>query len=115
MTYQVFFTADAKNDIQELKNYVIQTWSKQVWKMASDTMKSNIENLAAYPHIGTVCSDLAVLGIGKYRQLVVGTNYLIYEADDVKQLIYVYIVCDQRRDLQSLLLRRLLQGTVRAH
>ena len=111
MTYQVFFTADAKHDIQELKEYVIHTWSKQVWKTASDMLKNNIENLAAYPHVGTVCSDLAVIGISQYRQLVAGTNYLVYEADDIKRLIYVHVVCDQRRDLESLLLRRLLRGS----
>jgi toxin ParE1/3/4 len=111
MTFKVLFTAAAADDIAELKQYVIQTWSKQVWKTALDAFKENINNLAIYPHVGAVCADLAEIGIDQYRRLAVGPNTLIYEVDDAKRQIYIHVVCHQRRDLQSLLLRRLLKGT----
>ncbi|MEC5218945.1 toxin ParE1/3/4 [Actimicrobium sp. GrIS 1.19] len=110
MTYKVLFTSAATDDIQELKKYVIRTWSTQVWRTALGALKDSVDNLARYPHVGAVCADLAEIGIDQYRQLVVGPNYLIYEVDDANNVIYIHVVCDQRRDLQSLLLRRLLKG-----
>lgn len=107
MTFQSQFTNDAKADITELKEYVVQHSSKQVWKTASDEIRHAVSILED-PDAGIVCQDLAALGITTYRQMLTGQNRIIYEVDVAGNRIFIHIVCDQRRDLQTLLMRRLL-------
>ena len=59
MRYQSWFTDNAKADIKELKGYVIQNWSKQVWKTAFDQIKHAVSILEDQPTAGAVCQDLA--------------------------------------------------------
>jgi toxin ParE1/3/4 len=108
MTYQSWFTNNAKADIKELKGYVVQNWSKQVWKTASDQIKHAVSILEDQPYAGAVCQDLAALGITDYRQMLTSKNRIIYEVNVANNRIIIHISCDQKRDVQTLLLRRLI-------
>ena len=108
MTYRAQFTNNAKEDFIELKAYVVQAWSKQVWKTAFEQIKHAVSIIESQPHAGAVCQDLAQLGITTYRQMLTNKNRIIYEIDSTNKLIFIHIVCDQKRDLQTLLIHRLL-------
>jgi len=46
--------------------------------------------------------------LGRYLiKLLVGMNRIIYEVRD--ETLYIHIICDARRDLRTLLLRRVLR------
>lgn len=110
MTYQSWFTDNAKVDIKELKGYVIQSWSKQVWKTALDQIRHAVSILEDRPTTGAVCHDLAALGITDYRQILTGKNRIIYAVDVANNRITIHVICDQKRDLQTLLMRRLINS-----
>ena len=65
---------------------------------------AGLQRIAAYHRS---CSGRA-LGIKDYRQTFFKPYRVIYRVDG--QRVYVYVIVDGRRDMQSLLARRLLGG-----
>lgn len=112
MSYQSWFTDNAKADVKELKGYVVQNWSKQVWKTALDQIRHAVSILENQPYTSAVCQDLAALGITDYRQMLTGKNRIIYAVDAANNRIIIHIICDQKRDLQTLLMLRLIDGSL---
>jgi hypothetical protein len=47
------------------------------------------------------------VNLTQYRQVIPGMNRIVYELRN--EVIYIHIVCDTRRNTQSLLTRRLLR------
>ena len=64
------------------------------------------DNLATDPERGLIPGELAALGIQEYRQVFFKPYRVIYRHFD--QQVVVYVIADGRRDMQSLLARRLL-------
>lgn len=63
--------------------------------------------IADHPGAGRIPLELESLGISQYRQVLAGMNRMIYEwADDA---VYIHLVCDTRRDLQALLMKRIVR------
>jgi len=56
---------------------------------------------------GNIPDELLETGLTQYRQVLVGMNRIIYEVRD--ETLYIHIICDARRDLRALLLRRVLR------
>ncbi len=108
MKYQIQLTTDAKADIQDLKEYVLQVWSKDAWQAEAAELKQLIASIGMLPWSGSIPTDLAKLGITEYRQRLSKQNRLIYFIDEPNLLVTIFIVCSQRRDLIALLQRRLL-------
>lgn len=63
-------------------------------------------SLAAFAERGTHPKELLALGIREYRQAHFKPYRLIYRVSG-KQVV-VYIIVDGRRDMQTLLMRRML-------
>jgi toxin ParE1/3/4 len=64
--------------------------------------------LAHFPERGSYPKELLALGIKEYRQTSFKPYRVIYRVLDRQVLIY--LIVDGRRDMQSLLSRRLLAG-----
>jgi toxin ParE1/3/4 len=64
------------------------------------------EKLAVMPQRGSYPRELLALGIKEYRQVFFKPYRLIYRV--IGRDVVVYVVADGRRDMQSLLARRLL-------
>jgi toxin ParE1/3/4 len=64
------------------------------------------EALRTLPDRGSCPNELRSLGISEYRQVLFKPYPLIYRVH--AQLVVIYVVADGRRDMQSLLMRRLL-------
>jgi toxin ParE1/3/4 len=64
--------------------------------------------LSTLPERGSHPKELLALGIKDYRQTFFKPYRLICRVDG--QRVYVYLIVDSRRDMQSLLARRLLGG-----
>jgi toxin ParE1/3/4 len=108
MTYTIQFTAAAKADLQELKAYVVHTWSKGIWKTEAGKLKQLLTTLESMPYSGAIPSELAEIGITEFRQKLTNKNRLLYCIDESTQIVTVLLVCSQQRDLSSMLQRRLL-------
>lgn len=108
MSFTVLLTNDAIRDIEDIDDYISEHDSPQ----NADYVLSNIEeailNLANLPNRGTYPKELSSLGIREYREIYFKPYRIIYRVLD--HSIYVYVIADGRRDMQTLLNRRLLSA-----
>ncbi len=107
MNFSVVFLKSAEQDLKELKQYIARRFGTETWQATLGKLKESIQTIQAHPQAGGSPEELRTLNPGQYRQIVSGMNRVIYEIR--QQTIYIHIVCDNRRDLQSLLNRRMMR------
>ncbi len=104
----VRLTAGAQQDVRDISRYIRDRHGPGASKAFRDHLTEALARLRDFPHRGTVPRELEALGITDYRQISSGVNRIVYRVMD--DIVIVFIVADGRRDLQSLLERRLLIG-----
>jgi toxin ParE1/3/4 len=67
-----------------------------------------VESLSQFPERGSYPKELAALGIKEYRQTFFKPYRMIYRV--IGNQVMIYLIIDGRRDMQSVLERRLLNG-----
>ena len=100
--------AGAEEDLKEFRRYVVNSFGQAAWQETSRKVKDSVRTIQVVPFNGCIPDELADLGLLQYRQVISGMNRVIYEVRD--ETIYVHIVCDTRRDMRTLLSRRLLRA-----
>lgn len=65
-----------------------------------------VEGLSAFPERGSYPKELVALGIKEFRQTSFKPYRVIYRI--VGRQVFIYLIADGRRDMQSVLARRLL-------
>jgi toxin ParE1/3/4 len=108
MPFSVLLTADAARDLEDLYQYIAVHDAPG----KADHVLTNIEkvfgSLSESPERGVYPKELLVLGIRDYREIFFKPYRVIYRvAGDV---VHVLLVADGRRDMQTLLQRRLLSA-----
>jgi toxin ParE1/3/4 len=106
MRFEVLLTADAERDLEDIYTYIAQYDSREKADYVLDRLVRVTDSLATSPERGLQPRELSALGIQEYRQVFFKPYRVIYRQID-RQVI-VYVIADGRRDMQSLLLRRLL-------
>ena len=76
--------------------------------MCSIALRMCCKTWPPFPERGSHPKELLRLGIRDYRQTYFKPYRVIYRV--VGQRVYVYLIVDGRRDLQTLLARRLLES-----
>lgn len=71
-----------------------------------DRLLELAENLASTPERGSAPKELRALGIDEYRQVFFKPYRIRYRVLDKR--VVIYVIADGRRDMQSLLARRLI-------
>lgn len=104
---QVFILDSAEQDLRELRAYIPGRFSSEQWRTTYGHIKEAIAMLASHPLAGVIPEELLDFGASQYRQIICGKNRIIYETRD--QAIYIHIIIDTRKDLQSHLATRLLR------
>jgi plasmid stabilization system protein ParE len=104
---KVVILESAEHDLKELKDYIIKNFSVETWQITYDKIKTAIRNLKSFPYAGSIPEELEKLNLSQYRQVLSGMNRIIYEVR--LNIIYIHIIMDTRRDLKSLLTKRLLR------
>lgn len=89
MPFEVLLTAGALQDLTEI-----------------DRIEKVVASLAAFPERGAYPKELLALGIRQYRETYFKPYRVIYRVDDKR--VYVYLIADGRRDMQTMLSQRLL-------
>ena len=107
MNFKVVILESAEHDLKELKNYLIKNFSVETWQNSYDKIKVVIRNLKTFPNAGSIPEELEKLNLSQYRQVLSGMNRIIYEVR--QDIVYIHIITDARRDLKSLLTKRLLR------
>jgi toxin ParE1/3/4 len=72
-----------------------------------DRVDEAVKRLASQPRLGRVVPELERHNIGGYRELVIAPWRLFYRID--REQVYVLAVIDGRRNVEDILLRRLLR------
>ena len=108
MPYEVSLTKDAERDLEEIYCYIAKHDSRDSADHVLDRLVQATDALRTSPDRGSYVNELRSLGISEYRQIFFKPYRLIYRVH-AKQVV-IYVVADGRRDMGSLLARRLLGG-----
>jgi toxin ParE1/3/4 len=106
--YEVLLTEDAEQDLESIYDHIAEFDCKANADHVLDRVLEVVESLAAFPERGAYPKELVALGIREYRQTSFKPYRVIYRV--MGQKVYIYLIADGRRDMQSLLARRLLGG-----
>jgi toxin ParE1/3/4 len=108
MGYTVFLTKDAEVDLNELYDYILINDSSRKADYVLQQIEKNLLSLSEFPERGAYPKELLKLGIREYREIFFKPYRIIYRT--INKNVYVLLVADGRRDMQSLLQRRLLEA-----
>ena len=108
MSYQVQLTDDAARDLEEICDYIDRHDSPVRANYVLEQIQTAFQGLSKHPHRGNFPKELLHVGIREYREVFFKPYRIIYRVIDTN--VYVLLIADGRRDIQMLLLRRLLRG-----
>lgn len=106
--FAVELTQGAQDDLAAIHAWLAELRSPDDADALLDRVLEAVARLERYPLRGSVPRELEALGIAEFRQLLLAPYRLIYRV--VGETVFVLIIADGRRDMQTLLERRLLQG-----
>jgi toxin ParE1/3/4 len=108
MSFAVLLTNDAARDLNELYDYISVHDSSRKADHVLEQIETTFAMLSEFPERGVYPKELLKLGIREYREIFFKPYRIIYRVIDKN--IYVLLIVDGRRDMQSLLERRLLDA-----
>lgn len=103
---KLVFLRSAEADLKDLKAYVVKNFGNETWVNSYGRIKESMAMIQDHPLAGRIPPELERLNIAQYRQIISGMNRIIYEVR--ADTAFIHIVCDTRRDLQSLLMKRIV-------
>jgi toxin ParE1/3/4 len=106
MRFEVLLTEGAERDLEEIYDYIEKFDSAKSANYVLDKLLEAAEHLGQYPERGPYPPELLALGIRDYRQTYFKPYRLVYRV--IGKQVIIYLIADGRRDMQSLLSRRLL-------
>lgn len=107
MHYSLIILESAETDLKEIKHYVIHRFSAGTWKKTFSQLKTALKQIQRFPYSGSIPTEVVELQLNQYQQIVCDMNRIIYEIDDNK--ILIHMIVDVRRDMKSLLMKRLMK------
>ncbi|HEY9279716.1 MAG TPA: type II toxin-antitoxin system RelE/ParE family toxin [Eoetvoesiella sp.] len=105
-TYKVVLTAGAEHDLESIYDYIVEFDGIASGNHVLDQLLDVADSLSRFPERKSYPKELLVLGIREYRQALFKPYRVIYRVVDAQ--VVIYLIADGRRDMQSLLTRRLL-------
>ena len=107
-SYTVLLTQGAEQDLEAIYDYIAEFDCQRSADYVLDQLIVAVQRLAIFTDRGSYPRELIALGIKDYRQTFFKPYRAIYRVIGARAI--VYLIADGRRDMQSLLLRRLLGG-----
>jgi toxin ParE1/3/4 len=106
MSYKVLLTSSAERDLEDIYSYIAENDTQGNADYVLDKLTDVAASLAAFPERGSYPKELLQLGIREYRQAHFKPYRLIYRV--MGKQVFIYLIADGRRDMQTLLTRRIL-------
>jgi toxin ParE1/3/4 len=104
--FEVLLTDGAEQDLVAIHDYISEFDCVAKANHVLDELMEVVESLSRCPERGSYPKELVSLGIKEYRQTFFKPYRVIYRVTG-RQVI-IYLIADGRRDMQSVLARRLL-------
>jgi len=105
--YRVRLAEDAEQDLIDIYRYVAIHDCEEKADHLLDRLESLCSELAELPQRGHVPPELDRISVMNYREIHFKPYRVIYEI--VRQDVFIHCILDGRRDMQSLLERRLIR------
>lgn len=105
--HQVVWATAAENDLREIIGFIsVESPANALKILKKITGKAS--NLYTLPERGRIVPELQGQVISQYRELIVHPWRLIYRI--AEHQVYVLAVIDSRRNVEDILLKRLIQN-----
>jgi toxin ParE1/3/4 len=104
--FQVLLTEGAEQDLEAIHDYIAEFDCFANANHVLDQLMKIVESLSRFPERGSYPKELVALGIKEYRQTYFKPYRVIYRVTGNQ--VIIYLIADGRRDMQSVLARRLL-------
>jgi toxin ParE1/3/4 len=108
MSFAVFLTNDAARDLNELYDHIALHDAPQKADYVLEQIERAFSRLSEFPERGVYPKELLSLGIREYREISFKPYRIIYRV--LNKNVYVLLIANGRRDMQTLLQRRLLDA-----
>lgn len=106
MPYNLRLTESAEHDLEDIYSYISSHDSVERAIHVIGKIEDRVIQLNRTPERGSAVRELTLLGIHEYREIFFKPYRIIYKV--IENTVYIMIITDGRRDMQSLLQRRLL-------
>lgn len=106
--FEVLFTEGAAQDLESIHDYIAEIDCVANANAVLERLMEVVESLSSFPERGNFPKELATLGIAEYRQTSFRPYRVIYRI--AGNQVIIYLIVDGRRDMQSVLARRLLSA-----
>lgn len=104
--FEVLLTEGAEQDLASIYDYICEFDCVANANHVLDKLMDVAESLSKFPERGSYPKELIGLGIKEYHQTVFKPYRVIYRLTGSQ--VIIYLIADGRRDMQSVLARRLL-------
>ena len=105
--YRVRLTEDAEQDLIDIYRYIALYDSVENADYVLDRLESLCSRLVELPERGHAPPELSRIGVTNYREVNFKPYRVIYEV--IRQNVFIHCILDGRRDIPSLLERRLIR------
>lgn len=106
MSFEVRLSPDALADLADIYDWIAASDGAARAARVQDRILATIAVLAQYPERGPYPKELIALGVRDFRQTYFKPYRIVYKVE--ASHVDIYLVADGRRDMQTLLARRLL-------
>ncbi|MGA7948877.1 MAG: type II toxin-antitoxin system RelE/ParE family toxin [Thiobacillaceae bacterium] len=104
--FEVLITEGAEQDLEAIHDYISEFDCVANANYVLHELMDVVESLSKFPERGSYPKELIGLGIKEYRQTFFKPYRVIYRVAGSQ--VIIYLIADGRRDMQSVLARRLL-------
>ena len=104
--FEVLLTAGAQQDLESIHDYISEFDCVANANYVLDELSEVAQSLSEFPERGSYPKELVGLGIKEYRQSFFKPYRVIYRVTGSQ--VIIYLIADGRRDMHSVLARRLL-------
>lgn len=104
--FEVLLTEGAEQDLESIHDFISGFDCVANANYVLDELMGVVESLSMFPERGSYPKELVGLGIKEYRQTFFTPYRVIYRITGSQ--VIIYLMADGRRDMQSVLARRLL-------
>src|SRR4051812_6537344 len=108
MAFKVFLTDNALRDLEDILDFIATEDSNLAAASVLTHFEKVFKHLEPFPDRGNHPKELVALGMKEFRETHFKPFRIIYRVSS--KFVYVELIADGRRDMQTLLSRRLLQG-----
>ena len=113
MPFLVQLTDDAARDLEEVCDYIAHHETPRSADLVLDQIERAICTLTEFPQRGAYPKELLRFGVREFREILFKPYRIIYRVKGNE--VYVLVIADGRRDMHTLLQRRLLEADAPHH